>query len=65
MLPFIISYFLYHVSVVLVAFCGASYLEVVKSREDRVPLKSDFLAALLPLACIPAIFSLIIGLYKW
>ncbi|KAL0906783.1 hypothetical protein M5K25_025304 [Dendrobium thyrsiflorum] len=50
---------------ILVAFCGASYLEVVKSRVDKVPLKSDFLAALLPLACIPAIFSLIIGLYKW
>ncbi|KAK8943955.1 hypothetical protein KSP40_PGU018953 [Platanthera guangdongensis] len=50
---------------VLVAFCGASYLEVVKSREDKVPLKTDFLAALLPLACIPAVFSLIVGLYKW
>ncbi|KAG0455407.1 hypothetical protein HPP92_024699 [Vanilla planifolia] len=50
---------------VLVAFCGASYLEVVNSREDKVPLKTDFLAALLPLICIPAIFSLIIGLYKW
>ncbi|XP_020572133.1 calpain-type cysteine protease ADL1 isoform X2 [Phalaenopsis equestris] len=52
-------------ALVLVAFCGASYLEVVKSREYNEPLKSDFLAALLPLACIPAIFSLIIGLYKW
>ncbi|PKA55512.1 hypothetical protein AXF42_Ash006714 [Apostasia shenzhenica] len=50
---------------VLVVFCGISYLEVVKSREDKVPLKADFLAALLPLACIPAVFSLVIGLYKW
>ncbi|KAJ4808103.1 Calpain protease [Rhynchospora pubera] len=52
-------------TVVLVSFCGASYWGVVNSREDKVPLKADFLAALLPLICIPAIFSLITGLYKW
>ncbi|KAF8721457.1 hypothetical protein HU200_023077 [Digitaria exilis] len=39
---------------VLVSFCGASYWGVVNSREDGVPLKADFLAALLPLLCIPA-----------
>ncbi|KAI9194919.1 hypothetical protein LWI28_010135 [Acer negundo] len=52
-------------SAVLVAFCGASYLEVVKSREDQVPTKGDFLAALLPLVCIPAVLSLCSGLLKW
>ncbi|CBI16540.3 hypothetical protein VitviT2T_007725 [Vitis vinifera] len=52
-------------SVVLVAFCGASYLEVVKSRDDQVPTKGDFLAALLPLVCFPALLSLCTGLYKW
>ncbi|KAG2675265.1 hypothetical protein I3843_13G154700 [Carya illinoinensis] len=52
-------------SVVLVAFCGASYLEVVKSRDDQVPTKTDFLAAFLPLVCIPAILSLCSGLHKW
>ncbi|KAE8036931.1 hypothetical protein FH972_009562 [Carpinus fangiana] len=52
-------------SVVLVAFCGASYLEVVKSRDDEVPTKGDFLAALLPLVCIPAVLSLCSGLHKW
>ncbi|XP_010552284.1 PREDICTED: calpain-type cysteine protease DEK1 [Tarenaya hassleriana] len=52
-------------SVVLVAFCGTSYLEVVKSRGDQVPTKGDFLAALLPLACIPALLSLCCGLIKW
>ncbi|KAJ6800790.1 calpain-type cysteine protease ADL1 [Iris pallida] len=52
-------------SIVLVAFCGASYWAVVNSREDRVPMKADFLAAFLPLVCIPAVFSLFIGLYKW
>ncbi|XP_071726468.1 calpain-type cysteine protease DEK1 [Rutidosis leptorrhynchoides] len=52
-------------SVVLVAFCGASYLEVVNSREDNVPQKADFLAALLPLVCIPAFLSLCSGLLKW
>lgn len=52
-------------SVVLVAFCGASYLEVVTSRDDDVPEKTDFLAALLPLVCIPALLSLCSGLLKW
>lgn len=46
-------------------FCGASYLEVVKSRDDEVPTNGDFLAALLPLVCIPALLSLCSGLYKW
>ncbi|KAL6195012.1 hypothetical protein ACLB2K_030634 [Fragaria x ananassa] len=50
---------------VLVSFCGASYIEVVKSRDDQVPTKGDFLAALLPLICIPAFLSLCSGLYKW
>ncbi|XXG56429.1 hypothetical protein AAC387_Pa03g3838 [Persea americana] len=50
---------------VLVAFCGASYLGVVNSRDDRVPTKADFLAALLPLVCIPAVLSLCTGLHKW
>ncbi|KAA3456544.1 calpain-type cysteine protease DEK1-like isoform X2 [Gossypium australe] len=36
-------------SVVLVAFCGASYLKIVKSRDDQVPTAGDFLAAFLPL----------------
>ncbi|KAF3551194.1 hypothetical protein DY000_02010624, partial [Brassica cretica] len=52
-------------SVVLVAFCGTSNLEVVKSRDDRLPTKGDFLAALLPLACIPALLSLCCGMSKW
>ncbi|PON98045.1 Peptidase C2, calpain family [Trema orientale] len=52
-------------TVVLVAFCGVSYLEVVKSRDDEVPTKVDFLAALLPLVCIPALLSLCCGFYKW
>ncbi|KAM7523059.1 hypothetical protein LguiA_012961 [Lonicera macranthoides] len=52
-------------SVVLVAFCGASYLEVVSNRDDQVPTKADFLAALLPLMCIPALLSLGSGLVKW
>uniref|UniRef100_A0A2P2KJ11 Calpain-type cysteine protease DEK1 n=1 Tax=Rhizophora mucronata TaxID=61149 RepID=A0A2P2KJ11_RHIMU len=52
-------------AVVLVAFCGASYLEVVKSRDDEVPTKGDFLGALLPLVCIPALLSLCSGLLKW
>ncbi|KAL5976765.1 Calpain-type cysteine protease dek1 [Asimina triloba] len=52
-------------AIVLVVFCGASYLGVVNSRDDRVPMKADFLAALLPLVCIPAILSLCCGLYKW
>nr|XP_023927108.1 calpain-type cysteine protease DEK1-like [Quercus suber] len=52
-------------SVVLVAFCGASYLEIVKSRDDQLPTNTDFLAALLPLVCIPAVLSLCSGFYKW
>lgn len=52
-------------TMVLVTFCGASYWKVVNSREEKVPMKADFLAALLPLICIPAFFSLFIGLYKW
>ncbi|XP_010257664.1 PREDICTED: calpain-type cysteine protease DEK1 [Nelumbo nucifera] len=52
-------------AVVLVAFCGASYLEVVNSRDDRVPTNGDFLASLLPLVCIPAVLSLFCGLHKW
>ncbi|PIA53983.1 hypothetical protein AQUCO_00900510v1 [Aquilegia coerulea] len=52
-------------AIVLVAFCGASYLEVVDSRDDQVPTKGDFLAALLPLICIPAVLSLCSGLHKW
>uniref|UniRef100_A0A0E0NJY1 Protein DEFECTIVE KERNEL 1 n=1 Tax=Oryza rufipogon TaxID=4529 RepID=A0A0E0NJY1_ORYRU len=50
---------------VLVSFCGVSYWGVVNSRQDGVPLKADFLAALLPLLCIPAVFSLFTGMYKW
>ncbi|XP_017983081.1 PREDICTED: calpain-type cysteine protease DEK1 [Theobroma cacao] len=52
-------------SVVLVAFCGASYLKIVKSRDDQVPTTGDFLAALLPLVCIPALLALCSGLLKW
>ncbi|GLT39413.1 hypothetical protein SLA2020_136050 [Shorea laevis] len=52
-------------SVILVSFCGASYLEIVKSRIDQVPTTGDFLAALLPLVCIPALLSLGSGLLKW
>lgn len=51
--------------VALVAFCGVSYLKVVKSRNDQVPTEGDFLAALLPLLCIPAFLSLGCGFYKW
>lgn len=42
-----------------------SYLEVIKSRDDQVPTKGDFLAALLPLVFIPAMLSLCCGLLKW
>ncbi|XP_008787933.1 calpain-type cysteine protease ADL1-like [Phoenix dactylifera] len=52
-------------AIVLVTFCGASYWGVVNSREDRIPMEADFLAAFLPLVCIPALFSLFTGLYKW
>ncbi|XP_078428400.1 calpain-type cysteine protease family [Wolffia australiana] len=52
-------------TVVLVTFCGGSYLRVVNTRESGVAIKADFLAALLPLLCIPAVISLFIGLYKW
>ncbi|KAJ4971714.1 hypothetical protein NE237_004813 [Protea cynaroides] len=52
-------------AVVLVVFCGASYLELVNSWDDRVPTNVDFLASLLPLVCIPAVLSLCSGLYKW
>ncbi|XP_073105600.1 calpain-type cysteine protease ADL1 isoform X2 [Elaeis guineensis] len=52
-------------AIVLVTFCGASYWGVVNSRVDRIPMKADFLAAFLPLVCIPAVFSLFTGLYKW
>ncbi|XP_024032017.1 calpain-type cysteine protease DEK1 isoform X2 [Morus notabilis] len=52
-------------TVALVAFCGVSYLKVVKSRDDQVPTEGDFLAALLPLLCIPAFLSLGCGFYKW
>ncbi|CAM6110257.1 unnamed protein product [Calypogeia fissa] len=51
--------------VVLVTFCGGSYVGIVHARVGKAPLKEDFLAALLPLVCIPAIFSLCCGLYKW
>ncbi|KAG8387378.1 hypothetical protein BUALT_Bualt02G0015100 [Buddleja alternifolia] len=50
---------------VLVSFCGASYIKVVNSRSDQVPTKADFLAALLPLICMPALLSLCSGLLKW
>ncbi|KNA16830.1 hypothetical protein SOVF_085410 [Spinacia oleracea] len=52
-------------SVVLVAFCGVSYAEITNSRIDHIPTNGDFLAALLPLLCIPAILSLCTGLHKW
>ncbi|KAI4317449.1 hypothetical protein L6164_025316 [Bauhinia variegata] len=52
-------------AVVLVTFCGVSYLEVIKSRDGQIPTKGDFLAALLPLVCIPAVLSLCSGLLKW
>lgn len=50
---------------ILVSFCGVSYVKVVNSRNDQVPTKADFLAALLPLTCMPAILSLCSGLLKW
>ncbi|WOL02903.1 calpain-type cysteine protease ADL1 isoform X1 [Canna indica] len=50
---------------VLVTFCGTSYWGVVSSRDDRIPMKADFLAALLPLICIPAFLCLFTGIYKW
>ncbi|XP_022884597.1 calpain-type cysteine protease DEK1-like [Olea europaea var. sylvestris] len=50
---------------ILVAFCGASYMEVVSSRNDQSPTKADFLTALLPLICLPALLSLCSGLLKW
>ncbi|KAL0369361.1 UNVERIFIED_CONTAM: Calpain-type cysteine protease DEK1 [Sesamum angustifolium] len=50
---------------ILVSSCGASYMKVVNSRSDQIPTKTDFLAALLPLICMPAILSLCSGLLKW
>ena len=50
---------------ILLAFCAVSYLEVIKSRDDQVPTKGNFVAALLPLFCIPAVLSLRCGLLKW
>lgn len=47
------------------AFGGVSYMKVVNSRDDQVPTEGDFLAALLPLLCIPALLSLGCGFYKW
>ncbi|KAE8735485.1 Calpain-type cysteine protease DEK1 [Hibiscus syriacus] len=52
-------------SAVLVAFSGVSYMKIVKSRDDQVPTVGDFLAAFLPLVCIPALLSLCTGLLKW
>ncbi|KAK7369224.1 hypothetical protein VNO80_11259 [Phaseolus coccineus] len=52
-------------AVILVAFCGVSYVEVIKTRDEQVPTNGDFLAALLPLVCIPALLSLCCGLLKW
>lgn len=52
-------------TVVIVAFGGVSYMKVVNSRDDQVPTEGDFLAALLPLLCIPALLSLGCGFYKW
>ncbi|KAL2644549.1 hypothetical protein R1flu_012136 [Riccia fluitans] len=51
--------------VVLVTFCGGSYFGIVHARDGRVPSHVDFIAALLPLVCIPAVFLLGCGLYKW
>ncbi|KAL8170914.1 hypothetical protein V2J09_022718 [Rumex salicifolius] len=52
-------------AVVLVAFPGFSYMKVVNSRLNNIPTNIDFLAALLPLLCIPALFFLSCGLHKW
>lgn len=52
-------------TVVLMTFCGGSYVGIVRSRIGKTPTEADFLAALLPLVCIPAVFSLGCGLYKW
>jgi hypothetical protein len=52
-------------AVVLMTFCGGSYVGIVRSRVGKSPTEADFLAALLPLVCIPAMFSLGCGLYKW
>jgi len=52
-------------AVILVAFCGTSFMEVVSSRIDHIPTNGDFLAALLPMLCIPAFLSLCTGLHKW
>ncbi|EPS66151.1 phytocalpain [Genlisea aurea] len=50
---------------ILVSFCGASYVMIVKSRSEQIPTNADFLAALLPLICMPAMLSLSSGLLKW
>lgn len=52
-------------ALILVAFCGISFLEIVSSRADHIPRNGDFLAALLPMLCIPAFLSLCTGLHKW
>lgn len=52
-------------AVVLMTFCGGSYVGVIQSRPGKTPTQADFLAALLPLVCIPAVFSLGCGLFKW
>ncbi|KAL3697653.1 hypothetical protein R1sor_011729 [Riccia sorocarpa] len=51
--------------VVLVTFCGGSFMAIVHARDGRVPTQGDYLAAFLPLACIPAAVLLGCGLYKW
>lgn len=38
---------------------------VVHAREGHTPSEIDFLAALLPLLCVPALFSLSCGIFKW
>ncbi|KAG6476656.1 hypothetical protein ZIOFF_065901 [Zingiber officinale] len=62
---FTVAIFLFLFLVVLVACCGTSYWGVLSSRDDRIPMEADFLAALLPLFCIPAFLCLFTGLYKW
>ncbi|CDY10567.1 BnaC03g70470D [Brassica napus] len=52
--PSAISLQIFYIPFHMLSSCGTSYLEVVKSRDDRLPTKGDFLAALLPLACIPS-----------
>ncbi len=52
-------------ALVLITLYGGLYVGVIQSRSGKMIFKVNFMAAWLPLVCIPIVLSFACSIYKW